>query len=198
MTETESHTQGTPAEPPAPRGMDALPGLFEPGWWFLLAGIGALATAMLIPAAEDMADAVWQRNVVLAAERERADRLARHEAYLHALEQGDAGAIQQLRIMQLNEVPEGLEPLGEPRVDPGRASASVFAMLEPERTERPPPPAHHADRSRLAGWATGPRSRLWLIGGGCLCLLLGLAPVWSPSRPRSIVGSASRGGAATV
>ncbi|MEO0632304.1 MAG: hypothetical protein AAFY46_16495, partial [Planctomycetota bacterium] len=76
--------------------------------------------------------------------------------------------------------------LAEFEVDPGLASASVFAMLEPEPHAPPEPPAHRDERSRLATWASGERSRLWLMAAGGLGVLIGLMP------PRSERSKAER------
>ena len=161
------------AQAPDGRARTWLP---DPAWLFLVAGIGAIGSGVLIPAAESLADARYQRDVALTWESERLDRLSKHEAYLESVLAREPATIAQLRAMQLNEYPTGLTPLGTPSVDPGLASASVFAMLEPEPHTPPTPPAHRTDRSRLARWATGERSRLWLMAGGAICLLLGVMP----------------------
>ena len=165
----------------------------DPGWFFLIAGIGAIASAVLIPAGEALDEARYRRDVALTWERERLDRLARHEAYLESVIAREPATVRQLKALQLNLYPDGLTPLAEFEVDPGLASASVFAMLEPEPHAPPAPPAHRAERSRLATWATGERSRLWLMAAGGLGVLIGLMP------PRSERQEAERAAAdATV
>ncbi len=148
----------------------------DPGWFFLIAGIGAIGAAVLIPAGEALDEARYRRDVALTWERERLDRLAKHEAYLASVIAREPATVRQLRALQLNLYPNGLSPLAEFEVDPGLASASVFAMLEPDPRTPPDAPLHREDRSRLASWATGERSRLWLLAAGGLGVLIGLMP----------------------
>ncbi len=159
----------------------------DPGWLFLVAGIGAIASAVLIPAGEALDEARYRRDVALTWEQERLDRLARHEAYLASVVAREPATVRQLKALQLNLYPDGLTPLAEFEVDPGLASASVFALLEPEPRTPPEPPRHREDRSRLASWATGERSRLWLLAAGGLGVLLGLMP--APSERRVAEGA---------
>jgi hypothetical protein len=169
-----------------------------PAWCFLLAGLVALGSAVLLPAAESLTQARYHRDVSLTWEQERLDRLARHEAYLASIQAREPATIEQLRAMQLNLYPPGTTLLGELPADPGRASASVFELLEPTPHVTPPPP--EPVRSRLARWATGERSRVWLLALGSLLVLLGLLP---GSVTSSVPGSSPHGasrpaGAATV
>lgn len=158
-------------------------GWLDPAWLFLIAGLGAVAAAVLIPASEALDEARYRRDVALTWEHERLDRLTRHEAYLASVEAREPATVRQLKAMQLNRYPDGLTPLAEFDTDPGLASASVFALLEPEPHTPPKPPAHLTERSRLAQWATGERSRLWLLAAGGLGVLLGLMPPRSAREP---------------
>ena len=155
----------------------------DPAWLFLAAGIAAIASGVLIPASESLAEARYQRDVALTWEQERLDRLARHEAYLESIRNREPATLSQLRAMQLNRYPDGLEPLGQHPDDVGMVSASVFELLEPTPIARPDRPRHRTDRSRLARWATGEQSRLWLLGAGGLCVLIGLMPRAVPRDP---------------
>lgn len=157
----------------------------DAGWFFLIAGIGAIASAVLIPAAESLDEAVYRRDVALTWEQERLNRLETHEAYLASVIAREPATVRQLKALQLNRYPDGMAPLADFDVDPGLASASVFALLEPEPLTPPEPPRHLEERSRLAQWATGERSRLWLMAAGGIGLLLGLMPPKSRSQRRS-------------
>ncbi|MEM8756314.1 MAG: hypothetical protein AAGF47_00850 [Planctomycetota bacterium] len=166
-------------------------GFVDPAWLFLLAGLAATGALVLIPAAESLEPAHYQRDAALTWEHERLDRLARHRAYLDAVRERDPAVIRQLRILHLNRFPAGLEPIGgvEGAATAAPISASVFEKLEPEALPRPEPPATAEDRSRLAAWAVGERSRLWLAGAAGLCLLIGLLPA-GRVREQSVSGSA--------
>jgi hypothetical protein len=144
----------------------------DPGWLFLLAGLAVLAATVLIPAYDDLAQARWQRDRALAIEQHRVQRLERYGAYLDALDRRDESVVLSLAAEQLNKVPVGRQPLLPP-ADPGTRSASVFPMLEPEPLRLP---TVQAQDSTLARLATGDRTRLWLIAGGALCVLLGVLP----------------------
>ena len=162
---------------------------------FLIAGLGILASAVLIPASEALDEARFQRDRALASESLRLDRLESYRAYLAALDERQPALLAQLRAIQLNQYPEGMRPLGEPAGDPALASASVFEMLEPPVPAEPEPPAFFRGRSRLAELAHGERSHLWLIAGGAVCLLIGVLP---PARIRPGRRDRSSDAAATV
>lgn len=184
------------ARPPRSRGISPWA---DPAWLFAVAGLAAIASAVLIPAAESLAEARYQRDVALTWERERLDRLDRHAAYLASIRAREPATVRQLRAMQLNLYPEGLEPLGQAPQDLGLVTASVFERLEPMPLTRPEPPAHRSDRSRLAAWATGEQSRLWLLAGGAASLLVGLLPPVTRRGPSGgLTGDAPEAGGATV
>ena len=135
-----------------------------------------IASAVLIPASEALTEARYARDRALVTETHRVARLDKHRAYLEALDERQPALIAQLKAIQLNQYPDGMRPLGELSLDPGRASASVFGMLEPPVPEMPAEPRHRTERSMLANLATGDPSRLWFLAGGGLCLLLGVLP----------------------
>ncbi|MDX2147191.1 MAG: hypothetical protein SFZ23_06675 [Planctomycetota bacterium] len=146
--------------------------LIDPGWLFVLAGMGLIAAVVLIPAADDVAEVRWRRDRALAIEQRRLERLARYEEFLVALERREPTLLTSLAASQLNQIPSDREPIAG-LTDTSLASASVFAALEPE--EAPFPPRVKVD-SVLHRIATDNSHRLWLIAGGGLCLLLGLLP----------------------
>jgi hypothetical protein len=160
---------------PAPTREDRRRPLFQldAGWLFLVTGLAVLGTAVLIPAYADLDAANLARDRAAAIEENRRDRLTRYGTYLDGLERGDESVIVSLAASQLNMVPEGRQPL-DPPVNPGLQNASVFPLLEPD----PPrlPEALAPNQSLLAQLANGERSRLWMIGGGALCVLLGVLP----------------------
>lgn len=146
--------------------------LIDPGWLFLIAGMAALGATILIPAADDLDEARWLRNRALAVEAHRQQRLSSYAEYLAALESRDPSLVLSLAASQLNEIPEGKAAL--PGFEqPMTSSASVFPALEPPALKLP---ARGTARSTLAKLAMGEKSRLWMIAGGAMCVLIGLLP----------------------
>jgi hypothetical protein len=149
--------------------------LFDPGWLFLLAGIGIIAATVLLPAADELGEVRLQRDRALAVERHHADRIARYSEYLGALDRGEPSLVMALAQSQLNQIPQGRSLIleqAQPMVGPV-SSASVFGDLEPE----PPklPEAVKID-SALERLTTSDSTRPLLLAGGALCLLIGLLP----------------------
>ncbi|MDX9912291.1 MAG: hypothetical protein RBS39_10710 [Phycisphaerales bacterium] len=152
-----------------PRGGGAI---LDAGWPFLIAGLATIASVVLISASVDLAHARWARDRSLAIERQRVERLENYRRFVERLEAGDRSLLQTLAATQLGMIPEGKTLLvGVDDTLP--ASASVFAALEPSPREVPGPRMTGSTLERLA---TGERSRVWLIAGAALCLLLGLLP----------------------
>src|SRR5688572_11522684 len=102
----------------------------DAGWLFVIAGLGVLASTVLIPAIDDLEEARWQRDRAVAIERHRLERLERYGAYLDAVMRGEESVVLALAAEQLNRVPAGRQPL-IPVTEPARRSASVFPSLEP-------------------------------------------------------------------
>jgi hypothetical protein len=155
--------------PPSPRAPIAD---LDPGWLFLLAGIGVIAATVLLPAIDELSEARVQRDRAVALYENRADRNARYQTYLTALEQEQPSLVAALAATQLNQIPEDRQLVLEPP-DPATASASVFPALEPPA---PLLPEWKPSGSVLHGLATGEHSRPWLLAAGGLCLLLGVLP----------------------
>lgn len=148
----------------------------DPGWLYLLAGIVLLAATVLIPAMDELAEVRVERDRVLALEKHRADRLSRYEDYLGALDREEPSLVMALAASQLNQIPQSQSLILEPAdvfAGGGSASASVFSGLEPPPLKLPE--GRKVD-SILERWATGERSRTWLIAAGAVCLLMGLLP----------------------
>jgi hypothetical protein len=148
----------------------------DPGWLFLAAGIGLAAATVLIPAAQQVAEARWERDRALVRERWSEQRLARFQHALEALEAGDPVLIERCRVAMGKA--EALPP--EQAILPAvTASGSPFHGFEPEYPPEPPRPE---PPSLLARLAMGDRSRLVLIAVSAMCLLLGLLPQSTTAR----------------
>lgn len=142
----------------------------DPGWLFLIAGVAVIMATVLIPAAEDLAAARWQRDRALAVEAHRAARVERYAQYLEELQRPGQALVLSLAATQLNQIPHD-RALLVPASSTALTSASVFPALEP-----PPPrlPERRRVDSVLARITTHERSRVWVLAAGVLCLLVGL------------------------
>lgn len=167
---SESHD--TPARP--------LLAPLDPGWLFLLAGLVMLAAAVLIPAQHDLADARWRRDAALAHERNRLERLGRYEEYLAAIDRADPALVESLATSQLGLVPKGGEPVGS-LAHPNMLDASVFRQLEPGAVTVASPPTSDSILSRLV---SARQTRLWVIAGAAVCVLIGALPHAARRRAR--------------
>lgn len=153
----------------------------DPGWLFLLAGLALLAAAVLIPAQQDLADARWRRDAALAHEQNRLERLARYEQYLAAIERNDPALVSSLAASQLGLVTKGGEPVGS-FAHPNMLDASVFRQLEPGAVTVASPPTSDSILSRLV---SARRTRLWVIAGAAVCVLIGTLPHTASARRRA-------------
>jgi len=149
-----------------------LQALLDPGWLFVLAGLGLIASAVLIPAMAESDEVGLELQRALRLEERRVERLRRHQAFLDALERGDQAVLQSLVTSQLHLVPVGERPLYLPR-DMGRREASVFDELEPPAVALP---RRATPASLLYKLTTTPSYQPWVIASGTMCLLLGLLP----------------------
>lgn len=165
-----------PTEDIAPPSQEAaVAPLIDAGWLFLIAGVALLGATLLIPAADDLAEARWIRDRALAVENHRMARLSRYEEYLGALENKDPSLVLSLAASQLNQIPADTAIIPGLEIAPD-ADASVFLALEP------PPlvlPERKVIDSRLQRWATDSSKRVWLLAGSALLIMIGLLP---PSR----------------
>lgn len=191
FTPTDSD-RAVPAPSDAPEAPRRSGPLFflDAGWLFLIAGAAVVVATVLIPAVDDLAEARWHRDRALALEKFRSDRLRNYSDYLDALDRHEKTLMLSLAATQLNLAPSDLRPLylnPEPLAD----DASVFGRLEPTlNLPRPPQPPS----SWLQRLATGDSTRVWMISGGMLCMLIGLLPPSqsSASTTGRIVGLARR------
>jgi len=144
----------------------------DPGWLFLIAGLALLAATVLIPAADDLAEARWHRDRATAVENYRAKRLENYSDFLDAVARQDQSLLLSLAATQLNLAPADRVPMLD-TTEVGTRSASVFPALEPTFI---PAQAPRRPDSTLQRWATDNRKRLWLIVSGGMCVLIGLLP----------------------
>ncbi|MEL6328058.1 MAG: hypothetical protein AAFR38_00205 [Planctomycetota bacterium] len=145
----------------------------EAGWLFLLAGIVLVAAVVLIPAAADLEAVRRERDLAMLVERHHEQRLDRHRALLDAIADDDSSVRRMIRRERLGGLDDRLGAALLPPAAEGRGARSLLASLEP-------PPLPYAetvrDPSLLERLSISDRGRVWLIGAGGLCLLLGLLP----------------------
>jgi hypothetical protein len=144
----------------------------DPGWLFLLPGLALVAATLLIPAFDDLRHAEWNRDRARAVEQYRKERLANYSTYLDAVRAEEPTLVLSLAATQLNVAPASKQPMLESS-RAGLPEVDLFSALEPPLTVVPAP---LAPRSILQRWATGERTRPWLLGAGGLLMLIGLLP----------------------
>ena len=146
--------------------------IFNPGWLFVIAAVGILACAILIPAQLELQDARWARDRAMEAQSHREARLANYRGYLKALEDGQPALIMSLAASQLNQIPSDRLPIPG-MTERSRSDASVYAALEPGPLRVPEWKKMDSVLVRLTANDT---MRLWMIAGGIFSLMLGLLP----------------------
>ena len=131
-----------------------------------------LASAVIIPAQADLAHARWQRDRALAIKHQREERLFKHERFLRAVESREPAIVRALAASQLNLIPANHTTIfAQP--NPAATDASVFPYLEPGPIDEP---VLRLVDSRLARWARGARSQLWMIVVGSVLVFVGILP----------------------
>ncbi len=146
--------------------------MFDPGWLFLLAGLAMLGATALISAQRDVDDARWLRDRMLAAEAHRQERIGRYEEFLGAVDERQPALIESLAAAQLNQIPADRAAIPG-TVRDNLADASVFPALEPPALRLPP---RQVVDSTLSRWISGDTTRIWLLAGSVMMILVGLLP----------------------
>jgi hypothetical protein len=154
--------------------------VIDPGWLFIIAGMGLIGSSLLIPAVDSLAEARHLRDRALAIEQHRFDRIIRHEEFLEGLHVKDPTLALSLAASQLNQIPADRNPMAitaseskstdEPL---GLSDASVFPALEPPPIELP---VRKRGDSLLEQLVLSPKTGLWVGLTGAVCVLIGLLP----------------------
>lgn len=147
----------------------------DPGWLYLLAGLGLLCATVLISAVQDTRQAQFVRDRILAEEGHRLDRIERHQEFISALDRKEPALIESLAGSQLNQIPVGRAAIPG-TVGDTQQDASVFPALEPAPMRAVRPTRVKSLLAKLVGNET---SRLAMLAGSVLLILVGLLP---PSR----------------
>lgn len=129
-----------------------------------------LVSALLVPAAHDLALARERRDRALALESHALARIDRHLAYLEALDRGDPDLIRALAASQLNLIPAGRSAL----IAPGRpVDVDLFGAIEPVLT---PFAEARREPTLLERVTLGGTARLWVVAVAAVVMLVGILP----------------------
>jgi len=143
-------------------------------WLFLIAGGAMLAACLLLPAQDRCEQVRWQRDrarMMLAYEQERLDRA---RALEEAIDRRDPVVLRALAAAELNLVPVESPDTTQPVVlASSRPRADVLASLDPPL---PRLPERRMTRSTLLRLVSDPETRIWVLAGSALCVLIGLLP----------------------
>lgn len=150
------------------------------GWLFLLPGLAILSAAVLIPAADELAAARWQRDRTRTMERAAAVRIEQHRQLVAAIQQRDPVVLRALEIERFGTHNEGDTLLASHAPASGLLSAAL--RVDPA----PPPPLVRPD-SLLQRLASDDRSRLWLVAGGAVACLVGFMTAGRGGEPADTI-----------
>lgn len=140
----------------------------DPGWPYLLAGLGLVFGAVVLPEQAKLHQGEQQlaqmQHLVAHAEAVA----GAYDDFAKRVKEGDPSLLRRLAVSQLNLLPEGEVPL----VRAESASVPITEWIEGSV----PSSQFVADPFRdslLSRWALG-RTRLWVMGGGVMCIFVGL------------------------
>lgn len=163
---------------------------FDPGWPYVIAGLGLLVAAVLIPAQRELHRLENSLAMHQALERQAVRQLGAYDRFLADLEHGDPQLVKRLAASQLNLMPEGQSAL---MLQPSANETVTDWIMQSEPAELPTPAAY--PDTLLTRLATGPR-RLWVLACGVFLVFIGL--LLGPSSPsrgrRAPLGAGAIGG----
>lgn len=153
---------------------------FDPGWPFVVAGLGLLVAGVLIPAQRELHDLENTRAVHAAIEDRSVRQLAAYDRFLNDLDRSDDQLVRRLAASQLNQMPDGERSL---MLVPSM-NDTVTEWIEGSEPLQLPETAEYPD-TLLTRLATGPR-RLWVLACGAFLVFIGLllGPNSLLTRPR--------------
>lgn len=143
-------------------------------WGFFICGLVLIVAAAILPLGADLEFTRHQRDLALVIEQENAARNASYAAMINAIDSKNPDTIRLLTQSNLGKIPSDHEALMVPgqQVDP-----MIFELLEPVPMARP---VFEPPYSRLERLVMIPRTRLWVIAGGMLLVLIGILPAARP------------------
>ncbi len=143
---------------------------------FFITGLVLIVAAAVLPLRADLEWTTHQRNLALVQEQENLARNASYAQMIAAIDQKNPDTLRLLAQSNLGVIPADHNALVAPGAKP---DPMVFELLEPAPLTRP----EFAPRySRLERLVMIPETRLWVIAGGMLLVLLGMLPQAKPSQ----------------
>jgi len=143
-------------------------------WGFFACGIVLVVAAAILPLNADLEWTRHQADLALVIEQEN---IARNESYagmVAAIENQNPDTLRLLAQSNMGLIPATHDAL----LMPGqRADPMLFELLEPAALDRP---VFAPQYSRLEKLVMTPKSRLWVIAGGMLLVLIGVLPAAKP------------------
>lgn len=154
---------------------------------FFITGLVLIVAAAVLPLKADLDWTTHQRNLALVQEQENAARNASYAQMIDAIEQQNPDTLRLLAQSNLGVIPADHNALVAPGAKP---DPMVFELLEPAPLARPDFVPRY---SRLERLVMIPETRLWVIAGGMLLVLMGLLPAAKPTE-RALTRRALRAG----
>lgn len=154
---------------------------FDPGWPFVVTGIGLIVAGVLIPAQRDLHELRGSLEVHRALLEHSERRLAAYEGFVEAIDEGETQLVRRLAASQLNRMAVDERPyLMLPSMN-----ETVSSWIDASEPLEVPVVSPYPD-TLLSRLATGPR-RLWVLASGVFLIFLGLVfgPTTEGDRVRS-------------
>jgi hypothetical protein len=142
--------------------------------------VALLAATVLVSAQAQVDEARFVRDRALMVEDHRHLRLDRYREFLAAVETRQPALIEALASSQLNQIPADRAAIPG-TLQPTLADASVFPALEPQPMVEP---VRTNSTSMLVRLTNNDATRVWLLVGAAVLILVGLLPASRPIAPR--------------
>jgi len=143
-------------------------------WGFFACGIVLVVAAAILPLNADLEWTRHQADLALVIEQENVARNASYTGMVAAIENQNPDTLRLLAQANMGLIPATHDAL----VSPGyRSDPMMFELLEPAALQRP---VFAPRYSRLEKLVMAPKSRLWVIAGGMLLVLIGVLPAAKP------------------
>ena len=150
----------------------------DPGWPFVITGLGLLVAGVLIPAQRDLHELRGSLEVHQALLEHSERRLDAYDMFVSEMQAGQPQLVRRLAASQLNRMPAEERPF----VMLPTMNATVTDWIDDSEPLVVPTPNTFPD-TLLSRLATGPR-RLWVLASGVFLVFVGLVFGTSPTIAR--------------